>query len=243
MTGVRSRGLSANVLKIIAAVSMAVDHTGAILFPRVYWLRIIGRLAMPIFAWFLAEGMRHTRSPLRYFIRVFTLAVVCQTPYVVFMNDWYFNILFTFSCSIGMMATVRAFREAEGKDKYLILLGLAAELGAAYLLTAQISIDYGFFGVILPVAAYAAEDRRGATAMFALCLAALSAKSLFSGTVNGFADAMYKMVRYRPQPFSLLSIPLLLLYSGKRGKLRMKYFFYIFYPAHLLILWLISLII
>ncbi|MBR6916437.1 MAG: hypothetical protein IKN36_08760, partial [Clostridia bacterium] len=117
MSGTEYRGLSANAVKIIAAISMTVDHVGVLLFPKVYVLRIIGRLAMPLFAWFIAEGMIRTRSPLRYFLRVFTLAVVCQIPYLIVEGEFYLGILFTFSCSIGIMALVRFVFYSPDKEK------------------------------------------------------------------------------------------------------------------------------
>ena len=56
-----SPGLSGNQLKLIALITMTVDHMGLILFDQFILLRIVGRLAFPIFAWMIAEGCRHTR--------------------------------------------------------------------------------------------------------------------------------------------------------------------------------------
>ena len=103
-TLVQSAGLelSGNVLKIIAAVAMTADHVGLVLFPTVPVLRQIGRLALPIFAFMIAEGCAHTRNALRYFLSVLTLGLVCQTAYTVAMGSWYLCMPLSFSFAIAL---------------------------------------------------------------------------------------------------------------------------------------------
>ena len=249
MTGAKKRGLSANELKIIGAISMTVDHAGVLLFPNVPVLRIIGRLAMPIFAWFIAEGMRRTRSPLRYFLRVFILAVACQIPYLIFERDLYFGILFTFSFSILLMWLLRRFFEREGDDeksrraRLLYSAAFAASAFILYLLCTRVKIDYGYFGIMLPVSAFLFRGKKSSLIAFSVTLAAMSVSYLIELSPASAAALPGLILNKEPQLFSLLAIPLLAFYSGERGKLRMKYFFYIFYPAHLIVLWAISLIV
>ena len=247
MSGVSPRGLSANVLKIIAAISMTVDHVGVLLFPKIYVLRIVGRLAMPLFAWFIAEGMIRTRSPVRYFLRVFTLAVVCQIPYILVEREFYLGILFTFSCSIGIMAIVRILlyspeKETTREARVLYALGLCAAVAFAYFLCTYVKIDYGFLGILLPVSAYLFRGKGARTVSFTVCLLAMCAVLVLGENPSSFADIPRIVMTKEPEPFALLAIPLIALYSGYRGKLRMKYFFYIFYPAHMLIIYALSLI-
>ena len=240
------RGLSANTLKIIAAISMAVDHVGALLFPKIYVLRIIGRLAMPIFAWFIAEGMIKTRSPLRYFLRVFILAVVCQIPYIIVEHSFYLGILFTFSCSIGISALVRYVfyspeKEKTRSDRVLGIVGILAAVAFAYFLCEYVKIDYGFFGIMLPVSAYLFRGKGARMAAFTVCLFAFVIVCVVGEDPASLSDVPRVIMTKEPEPFALLAIPLIALYSGYRGRLRMKYFFYIFYPAHMLIIYVISL--
>ena len=68
--------LSSNALKLIALVSMTVDHIGLILFPQYRVLRIIGRIAFPIFAYMIAEGCRYTSNRIRYFLTIFLLTLL-----------------------------------------------------------------------------------------------------------------------------------------------------------------------
>jgi|GEM_PF-2361223 len=74
--------MTRNTLKTIACVSMLVDHIGYILLPEAAFLRYIGRLAMPIFAFFIGEGCLYTRNRKKYFTRIFGLGVVCQLFYI-----------------------------------------------------------------------------------------------------------------------------------------------------------------
>jgi len=95
--------LTRNMLKTIACISMLIDHIGYILFPQIAVLRYIGRLAMPIFAFFIGEGCLHTRDRKKYFLRLFSLGMVCQAVYVLEYlimgsgDPFYLNILLTFS--------------------------------------------------------------------------------------------------------------------------------------------------
>jgi len=216
--------LSGNALKLIAAASMFIDHMGLMLFPGNILFRILGRLALPIYSYMIAEGCKYTRNKKKYFAMVFGLAVVCQIVYFFLAGSSYLSILFTFSLSI---VTIYALQEYK-KDPSLragLLFSLA--VAGVYLLNYIFTIDYGFWGCMLPVFPAllhsTPHDRKENTvAMLGLGLVLLS---LNTGGI---------------QYYSLLSLPLLLLYSGQRGKWRMKYFFYIFYPTHLALLQLIA---
>lgn len=74
-------GLTGNQLKLIAMAAMTLDHIGVYLLPQALILRIIGRLALPIYAYMIAEGCRYTRSRKQYLLRIAGLAAVCQAVY------------------------------------------------------------------------------------------------------------------------------------------------------------------
>ena len=101
-----------SILKIIAAVTMLIDHAGLILFPEQHWMRIVGRIAFPLFAYCIAEGYRYTRHRLRYFLQIFLLGIGCQIVYYIAERDWYLGILLTFSLSILLMELARRWRLA-----------------------------------------------------------------------------------------------------------------------------------
>lgn len=233
------RIFNGNTLKILAAVCMVIDHVGLMFFPSKIIFRIIGRLAFPIFAFMISEGARYTKNKLRYILTMFTLGAICQVVYYFFdYGSLYMCILITFSLSILLIYTLQFVKEgmlASGNAMWLramyALFGILV-LTAVYYLNRLVQIDYGFFGCVLPAFASLLDFRDinapewlkrldtlpSRIAVFAIGLALLS---YFSGTV---------------QYFSILAIPLLLLYSGKRGRFKMKYFFYLFYPLHLVAL-------
>jgi hypothetical protein len=237
------RFLSGNALKIIAAVSMVADHVGLLFFLQMEIFRIIGRLALPIFAFMIAEGCRYTKNKIRYFSMIFGLAFICQVVYYLFDGSLYMCILVTFSLSILALFSLENFKRiAFSKQSNPVLKVLAAGLFFAvvafiyfantYLKRYGIDIDYGFWGCMLPVFA-------GLFHMPENCNVPLLKKldSHYTGVLMlalGLLPLMTKIGWV--QPYSLLAIPLLLLYSGKRGKWKMKYFFYIFYPLHLVLL-------
>lgn len=217
-------------IKMIAAASMLIDHGGLIFFPRVTIFRILGRFAFPIYAFCIAEGFRHTRNRKRYFWQIFILGAVCQLAYLIVDGSLYLGVLISFSASIILMWAVDRVKRTERKQRLRSLICLAALLAAAGALCHYVDVDYGFLGMLLPVLFFAGETRERGLALFTAGLLALCVNLAGPG---GFPVQWY----------SLLSLPILYIYNGQPGKYRMKYFFYIFYPAHLAVLYLLDMII
>lgn len=237
------------VLKIIAAVTMLIDHAGLILFPQYRVFRIIGRIAFPLYAYCIAEGFRYTKNRLNYFLRIFVLGALCQIVYTIVDRQLYIGILLTFSMSIVVMACLECVRSASngeksavanviekisGKtisnssDRIVSLVCTAVVILAVFSLCMSVNVDYGFFGVMLPVFTNLFPDKTRRFVMFSASLLALCIDMTSSSSI---------------QYWSLLTIPLIAAYNGKPGKYRLKYFFYIFYPLHLVILYGISMIV
>lgn len=212
--------LSGNALKIIAAISMFIDHMGLMLFPQNLIFRYIGRLAFPIFAFMIAEGCKYTRNRLRYWGGLTALALLCQIVYYVFDGSLYLSILVTFSLSILTIYALDRLKAAPGPLNVLIFT--AAVVGV-YWLNQVFRIDYGFWGCMAPVFAAILHNTKYDT---------LSAQV----AVFGLGLVLLSLAHGHIQSWCLLALPLLLCYSGKRGKHKMKYFFYLFYPAHLVLL-------
>ena len=227
LTGI---GLTGNQLKIIAMLAMLADHVGLYLFPSWELLRVIGRLAFPIFAYMIAEGCFYTRNRHRYFASIALLGILCQIVATVVVKTWYQGILLTFSLSILSIYCLDTLRK--GKRSWVriaAIFGLLAVVFFAVVLPLLIPetgfrFDYDALGVLLPVLLY---HLKGRTAKL-ICTAAVLLDIAF---LSGYRSL-----------FALLALPLLFLYNGKRGASRLKYLFYIFYPAHLLLIHLISLL-
>ena len=219
-----AKGLTGNQLKLLAMLAMTLDHIGYILLPQVRLLRIAGRLAFPVFAYMIAEGCRYTRSMGKYLGNLLITAVLCQL--VTFAaGSLYMNIMVTFSVSVALVWLARTARE-KGRLWRKLACGAAvvaafvvAELLPFALPNTDFGIDYGFPGIILPVLLYFCKNKTQKLCVTALVMVLLS----------GFV--------WDVQWYSLLSLPLLALYNGQRGKWKLKWLFYAYYPAHLAVLW------
>ena len=224
-------GLTNNQLKVIAMISMLIDHVGMEIFPEYKILRIIGRLAFPIFAYMIAEGCFHTRNRKKYLLLMSGLGIGCQAVYTIVCHSFYMNILITFSLSVITIFAIDKFR-SEKSQKSLFFVALTflsvifiSVIAPVIFKEKGFEIDYGFLGIMLPVAVYYSPTK---WAKFISASAVLLAMTFVSGKILCF---------------SLPAIPLLILYNGKRGKRNMKYVFYIFYPAHLALIYTIDKII
>ncbi len=223
--------MSGFVLKMIAVVIMIIDHTGLFFFPEAIWMRVIGRIGFPIFAYFIAEGFRYTRSRWKYFLRIFVLALICQLIYGFVGDFTTMCILVTFSCSLILMEVgeraVNACKKRKNKDFSLYLLLLLALLFGFYVFCQYFSVDYGFAGIVTPflISLFKRKPGKLMAMGFAILLITLEVYLAISSWI---------------QLYAFLSIPLIALYNGKPGRYRMKYFFYLFYPLHLAALWIIS---
>ncbi len=210
--------MSSFVLKLLAMVSMAIDHTGALLFPGNEVLRLIGRIAFPIYCFLLAEGFVYTSSRRRYLIRMAVWGVISEPVFdFAFYRTWWEpahqNVFFTLFLGLtALWLLEHFFSKNPVLGMSLVLLPfLAAEL---------LSTDYGGFGVILIVLFYACRCRRAAgLSAFALLNTGFSLTSSWIQLAGAFAV-----------------IPLAF-YNGKRGPKLPGWIFYAFYPAHLLLLW------
>lgn len=226
------RGINSFQLKIIANILMAIDHTGAILFPHVLAYRIIGRLAFPIFAFLISEGYRHTRSVKRYMLRLAVCAVLFQVP------DWFFGVhygLNIFATLFFGLCAILAFDKL--KDHGVVLPWIAAF--AIAIIAESIGSDYGAYGVFLILTLYLSSGNISKMIIdVAVLHAAYAAYELISSYIsNGVAVFSHYL-----QIYSLLSLPIIALYNNEQGR-KMKYFFYLFYPLHLIVLYIIDMLI
>ena len=258
-------GLTNNQLKIIAMVSMLLDHIGLLFFPEISIaqmlatiapsalpyldnetvmlflnvpiFRALGRIAFPIFAYMIAEGCRHTKNRAKYLGMIGGMAIVFQIVYFVAMGSLYQGILVTFLLAIIAIYSIDGllFPKRKFWGRVAAIFGLAFVAVFVWVLPRVLvgtdyDLDYGIWGILLPILVYFMPNRFLKTSGASLFLII---RALF-----------YIFVEPMPlQAWSLLTIPLLALYNGERGKRKMKYVFYIFYPAHLVILYGIAMLI
>ncbi len=241
------RILSGNQLKLIALIAMTIDHTGMILFPDITWMRIIGRIAMPVYAFMIAEGCYYTRSRLKYFLTIFGFGIGCQAVRFIFAGDHYQSILITFSMSVGIIYLLQESSKAiedsgeRGMGRVFFFTGLLvlAIAAAAFICNGSwplsllngFNVDYGLTGVLMPVVIY-------------LPVLACHEKDIRCLNMQVLAAAVWiiplSLAHANIQWWSMLSVIFLLMYNGKRGKYRLKYLFYVYFPAHQGILYLLD---
>ncbi len=231
-------------LKLIAILTMAIDHVGAAILPQYPILRVIGRIAFPIFAYSLAVGCVYTHDMRRYVLRMLLLALISQPFYVLGLNH-------TTPAMDAMQFNVDPLRSAlswyiQSWNRPSIMLSLVAGLlliwcfkdkkyalaavFTAVILYFQGYLDYGWRGIALMLLFYAFLENPGASFLWMLGF------MLWWG-VTGGGSYQIGPVRFGTQTFAILSLPLIYLPTRTNLKLP-KWFFYLFYPAHLAALYI-----
>lgn len=233
--------LSSSTLKLIGCILMAIDHIGYHLFPDILILRIIGRLSMPIFAFLIAEGCHYTKNKLKHFLLIFISGIIFLLGVWIFDGSWFGNIFLQFSISILYIYLIDLLKKFifKGKHKILklilsVIVFVIALIPATYLFKV-FKFDYDFFVTLLPV-----------------IVSMLYLKDYSNHKIIKYIDNLYvKLIvsagilvlicsntnYYHPiQWHALLALPLLLLYNEEVGCKKLKYFFYLFYPAHIAII-------
>lgn len=244
----KNRGICGNTatgtLKLIAITLMIVDHVGIVLFPGVIEMRLLGRIAFPLFAWCICVGSEYTRSFPKYILRMLALFVISQPFYMLGLNHklMEFNVFATLTLGLVGIYGVRLKKYG---SQYLLPLG-------AVLIACTLQMDYGWRGVVFIMLLYSVrKSREGCIAfMIAFSLFHGSASSSYTsvlgidltGLINFFPQGKSLMQSiFRRQTFMLASLPLMLI-PFKKDIRCPKWFFYGAYPAHLLILYLIRLV-
>jgi hypothetical protein len=222
-TGLR---LDAFTLKLIAIAAMAVDHIGTLIYPEALWLRVVGRLAMPIIAFLLVEGYHHTRHLGRYLLRLLAFAVLAQPVYrLVFPHG--LNVFFDLLVGLCVIWAAERIR-----SRWLVA-GLLLVVGVAGF---YVTLDWWHLGVLMVFVFHATRGRFGWT-VAALGGLLLANAGLFAVVSARTGDPSYQLINFINLG-CMLALPLLSRYNGQRGR-DCRYLFYAFYPAHLLAIYAI----
>lgn len=260
----RYKLLTGNALKILAIVTMLIDHIGAVLLEKGllpfiqnaifsgtntnytlddyhtfstldFCFRIIGRIAFPIFLFLLVEGFMHTRDPFKYAFRLFIFALVSEVPFDLAVNHQIFelgsqNVFFTLTLSVLMYIGLELTDENIVKY-YLNMLVKIAIVTVALLAANALRCDYSALGIAMALFMYIFRyDKKNLILSHAIVIIAYSVLI----TLNSGLSLMNFV-----EIFALLAFIPISFYNGERGSFKLKYFFYVFYPAHLLLLTLV----
>lgn len=227
--------LSQEVLKLIACLTMFIDHLGASVVPMLpfsfmpdlyYACRIIGRLAFPIYAFLIAEGVRHTKREGKYLVRLAVGFLLSELPFDMLFEGgftWeYQNVYLTLLLGAGMLMLQKRVTNPWFKVLVILPFALAADLCRT---------DYGGMGVTM-IAVFGMTDKTWAQAVGCLvCNLMLRSAEV---PVFGFTVPI--------QAFAVPAMGLIALYSGQKllkSKV-LQWGFYLFYPVHILLLWLLQ---
>lgn len=229
--------LNGNQLKAIAMTAMTADHVVSVLYPnypRDWWilaLHIIGRLAAPIFWYFVAEGYHYTRNWKKYALRLLAFAIVGHfaynfafgIPFIPFQTSVFNQTSVIWPLFWGLLALVICdSAKLKQWQKTLLIVGICVITFCA---------DWSCIAVlaILSIGENRGNFRKQMTGMMIWV-------AFYAAVYAIFIDPVYGIL----QMFTALTIPLLKRYNGQRGSWKgMKWFFYGYYPLHLVICGLI----
>lgn len=218
-------GLSGSDLKVIAMISMVIDHIalylmeyGTLLYET---MRCVGRIAFPVFAFLIAEGFIHTRSRYRYFFTLLGFAVISEIPwYLLNGADGTHNVMFTLALGVATLMVLENLLQRS------LVLGFFCTVGMAGF-ASWLGGDYEWRGIIVIVVFY-----------------------LFNGYGYSFPYnrgmqlfCTFALMMYYGIIGAVMACIFLYLYNGKRGFVQgsiAKYSFYAFYPVHLIIIFIFN---
>ena len=217
--------LDGTTLKLIAMISMVFDHVGDMFFPYAMWPRMIGRLAMPVFSFCIAEGFTHTKDKKKYLFRIGIFALISEIPFDLAFEGKvgvsHQNIMLAFFLAVAaLMLYDRVQGEEDPERKHSpfgrIVLGVCV-VAAIAVLSFLLRADYTFFAVIAVFLFYVFRKRH---------------PLIRAGVGVAFLSVTRTVGYYCTTGFSFIPLAM---YNGKKGK-GLKWMFYLFYPGHLLIL-------
>ena len=250
-----TKGLTAYQLKIIAIIAMVINHLAHIVvLPQIYSssmsgmltaMNMIGKLTIPIMCFFVAEGYYHTHDLKKYLLRMFAFAAISQIPFYLFehslpsdfagfISDFtHFNVIFTLAMGLLALAVWKS-------EKLHIVLKILLVAVIAFLTK---NSDWRIFAVlwILAFGIFRGDFRKQAAAFIILAAIRVFVYYIAPG-INPSLSVTLSIKTIISQSCTVVALIPLYFYNGQQGR-KTKYGFYIFYPAHLLVLAIVKFII
>ena len=227
--------MSSFILKIIALITMTIDHFSIIILRKpAGFLRVIGRIAFPLFAFQLVQGFIHTKNRLKHCTLLLIFAFISQVPFELAFNIKSLNIFFTLF--LGFVAiwlfefTYNSLKSyIKNHNKILYIISLIVILPFAFLGNIY-NVDYGAWGILVICLFYFTRNCK----KFIIPLLGYAALCIFKYW-NVLLKAPLNINVWLNLLGTFIPIVLIYFYNGRKGK-SMKYLFYIYYPAHLILL-------
>ena len=235
------KGISSFGLHVLAMALMLCDHLWAMLLPAQEWLTCIGRIAFPIFAFMIVEGLNHTHDRKQYLKRLLIFALVSEIPFDLMYGSTPFypyhqNVIWTFLLAIALILMIEKAKSA-GK-RWLTVAACAGAVLQGTVLGVVTMVDYFAPGVLTVLVFYFFRQRTWWCALGQLvCLYYLNVEVLggYYYEIELFGHS-FELIQ---QSLALLALIPIWLYRGRQGyhKKWFQYFCYAFYPVHMLILY------
>ena len=224
-------------LKVLALVFMFIDHAGKVLFNNMQEMRIIGRIAFPLYVWCMIVGFYHTRCVWKYMLRVLLTGLISQPLYVVALNHRWNEPNIFLTLFLGLCALWGIREKKYGSHFWAPAI--------AIMLATILNTNYGWQGVFLFILLYAVQDTRpGIAAVMVAYFMFWGASYSVTKSLFGIRIALDELPPFISRPLSpflrmeayaLLSLPLILIRFPKDLKMP-KWLGYALYPAHLALL-------
>lgn len=234
----RKFGLSSFTIKLIAIVAMTLDHMawGGVEFYSVWGqlLHIIGRLAIPIMSFFIVEGYFHTRNLKKYALRLLIFGIISAVPFYMFFGSMYSyrtNIILDLLMALGAVAIAdnKNFSKVEKCIAIALLMLISAIIGGWPILPMVYAlVFYKFRGNFKKICIW--------FSFFTILLVAAVALFSYLNGRFGFVNVQWDWYEKLYLAGFLLALPIIGLYNGDKGGTKItSRFFYVYYPAHLLL--------
>ena len=223
--------LDTNFLKIIACISMVIDHAGSVFFPSYIMFRWIGRLAFPIFCYCLTVGMLYTHNVYKYLLRLGVFAIISQPFYILaFHPNDFFNNLFILNIFFTLFISLLAVWGFKEKKCFVFII--------ATTITALVNFDYSLNGIILMLIFYLCRNKpKLGVLLFILNYLPI----LFTTPITDPHALVIGNYAIGFECFSVFAIPFIFLKTSTNLKLS-KWIFYVFYPLHLFVIYVFRMI-
>ncbi len=230
-------------LKIIALITMFIDHIGYVIFPNHFWLRYIGRIAFPIYVFLISEGLKKTSNIKKYLRNLLILALISELFYDLCFNkniNFFYKTNTVYTLFISSLSIYLYNKNSDNIIKYLsLLLGLS--------ISHILKTDYDILGVLLIFIFYFLHNKYeyliyGIIWVNIKYLSNISYILQYIFNKNIYLSNIYIINSLGLYLFTIVPFLIIMFYNNKKGN-SLKYIFYILYPLHLFILCIIKLFI
>lgn len=207
-------GITSFHLRVIAVITMIIDHIGTVFFPGIAIFKIIGRVSFPLFAFLIVEGSFHSRDIKAYMNRLLACALISEIPFNLAFRRSLFsfgssNVLFTLYAGLLMIELIKRYHESNITWLKLLCIALVIQF---------IGGDYLIFGILTVIIFYTYRDE-----FYKICI---SLCLLYTTLMGGL------------QTYALFALLILYFYNGSEGR-KIGRFFYLVYPVHLVLIYLV----